>query len=612
MNGGLKDILQYNPYIDEVIMYQTAFASEYDCVLDVTSVCIGREKAGGLVPNRIDLFAEYMGVSLKKTGYLPDYIVSDEEKEWAQKKLARYPLRRSDTVTVGIQARASTMARSWPLEKVRELAVRLYQEHGMRVVVFDSSFGQGSMEDWNIVGVIPCLNYDIRHTAALINEMDLVIAPDSGLMHIAGALNKRLVTIWAGTDYRSRINHYPNASAVVRDEYKCWPCWYSPSACQKQYTCIRSISVDEVIQAVLLQLKKTFVPVRKNTQGNKPPIINFLDNEIQKSRKILINRCSGLGDIVMCTALTHELHKKYPFLQIYFRTNHPEVFRNNPDIHGVIKGKMETSAPIMLIKDYGLYLDLNFAFESTLVSGNKGKLHEDDYMTKSRLKILFEQAGIEMPDTVKLVYKPTKKEYVTARKVFSSMRYKKNIVYTLNSLSPYRTYPIKHSIAVISALIKKYNVIVIGNSNIIWQNGHPFTKAFTSFKQTIPKDILRDCQELDLRDILALVAYSDVVVTPDTGVLHVAAATNTPCVALFGNIDPRLRCEYYNNVTPLYANITCAADCGDRPRVKDRICPSHSAIENKSIRAIGAACMEAISPESVIAAVEEKLSNDSK
>ena len=224
MDGALKDVLLYNPDIDELLPHQVAKSKDYDLQVDVTSVCIGAEKPNAVVANRIDMFAEHVGVSLKNTGFLPTYIISKEEKVWAKKKLDRYPRKRPNSVRIGIQARSSTASRSWELSKVRELAARLVNEIGAQVIVFDTSHGHGESESWNMTGIVGFKDYKIRQVAALINEMDLMITPDSGLMHIAGALNKKMVTIWAGTDPNARINHYPNAIAIARTHYSCQPC----------------------------------------------------------------------------------------------------------------------------------------------------------------------------------------------------------------------------------------------------------------------------------------------------------------------------------------------------------------------------------------------------
>jgi len=47
------------------------------------------------------------------------------------------------------------------------------------------------------------------------------------------------------------------------------------------------------------------------------------------------------------------------------------------------------------------------------------------------------------------------------------------------------------------------------------------------------------CGTLDLVDLAAVLSRLDVLVTGDTGPMHLAAAVSTPVVALFGPADPR-------------------------------------------------------------------------
>jgi heptosyltransferase-2 len=61
------------------------------------------------------------------------------------------------------------------------------------------------------------MNRSLTDTAALVQQMDVVICPDSSMLHVAGALNKKIVTIFGPIPPQSRINHYPNATAVFLD-----------------------------------------------------------------------------------------------------------------------------------------------------------------------------------------------------------------------------------------------------------------------------------------------------------------------------------------------------------------------------------------------------------
>ena len=53
--------------------------------------------------------------------------------------------------------------------------------------------------------------------------------------------------------------------------------------------------------------------------------------------------------------------------------------------------------------------------------------------------------------------------------------------------------------------------------------------------------------KLALREMLAVLARVDLVATPDTGPMHMAAAVDTPCVAVFGPSDP---VRYFSGTPP--------------------------------------------------------------
>ena len=58
-------------------------------------------------------------------------------------------------------------------------------------------------------------------------------------------------------------------------------------------------------------------------------------------------------------------------------------------------------------------------------------------------------------------------------------------------------------------------------------------------KAGLPEDQVLDvCGTLDIVDLSALLAQLDVVVTGDTGPMHIAQAVGTPTVSIFGPSDP--------------------------------------------------------------------------
>lgn len=537
MDGALRDILLYNPNIDELLQYQVASSREYDLKVDITSVCIATEKSGiPNVPNRIDLFARHVGVSLNQSGFLPTYIVSDEEKEWAKRKLERYPRRTFNSPRIGIQARSSTISRSWPLDRVRELAARLVSEVNAQVVVFDSSHGHGPQETWNLSGVIGIKDYKIRQVAALINEMDLMVTPDSGLMHIAGALNKKIVSIWAGSDPASRINHYPNAIAIARTNYKCFPCWYSPVACNKSYLCIKSVTVDEVYDATRELLGQEILTESVSTCETPSP----------SSFDYCIVRDDGIGDIVACLPAFSAFKKKHPNKRIVFATMAKNV--ELASLSGCFHGIYPLYEKWDEVEHANLF-DARDLFESKKMSkGEYGDYFED----KSRLMAMSEFLGVE-PD---LEYRLPRDPAHTAQcyEIFDERGVdpERDWIVTLQfgATCKARTWDQNH----IKNLLRKlsdvgYTCVMLG------QPREPLYDTYHCVNLT---------GELSISMFNATIAASDAFIGIDSGGVHLAARNGVPFVAIYNAIDPALRLEGYDNYRVIFPRSLDCAPCFDK------------------------------------------------
>jgi ADP-heptose:LPS heptosyltransferase len=87
------------------------------------------------------------------------------------------------------------------------------------------------------------------------------------------------------------------------------------------------------------------------------------------------------------------------------------------------------------------------------------------------------------------------------------------------------------------------------------------------------------------------IRISDLVLTNDTGPMHVAAALNKPVVALFGPTDPRRTGPYGQIDQALQLPLPCV------PCLKDS-CRYHQPFE----------CLRALSPAAVFARIQQRLS----
>ena len=85
----------------------------------------------------------------------------------------------------------------------------------------------------------------LREAIYLISQCRLFISNDSGLMHIAGALNIPTIAIFGSTNH---ITTSPagNRFIIVRQEVSCSPCL--KETCPADFRCMKLISVEDVLQ----------------------------------------------------------------------------------------------------------------------------------------------------------------------------------------------------------------------------------------------------------------------------------------------------------------------------------------------------------------------------
>jgi ADP-heptose:LPS heptosyltransferase len=72
-----------------------------------------------------------------------------------------------------------------------------------------------------------CGSWSINQSASIISQSNCVIAPDTGMMHVAAAFKKKIITIWGNTTPRFGMYSYlPDSQSVdfEVENLKCRPC----------------------------------------------------------------------------------------------------------------------------------------------------------------------------------------------------------------------------------------------------------------------------------------------------------------------------------------------------------------------------------------------------
>ena len=163
-------------------------------------------------------FAEALGLT-GRTDAIPAYYLP-EDTQFAERNLSK------DKKILLISPCSSHSFKNWLPERYAEVAQVAMQQYDMDVVLVGGNSQTERMYEAQIKQYLhtPCTSLigktSLRQLAAIVAHSDLVIAPDSAIVHIASALQTPVIGLYAATDaersgpYRYLdwcVNHYPEA-----------------------------------------------------------------------------------------------------------------------------------------------------------------------------------------------------------------------------------------------------------------------------------------------------------------------------------------------------------------------------------------------------------------
>lgn len=166
----------------------------------------------------------YHELLCEKFGFRPanpkmDWVLDPAETNFARD---RYP-RKHGKPRIGIQCYASSPVRSWPANPhLSEFVSRCVAE-GWEPMMF----GKPGEINGTIKGAINLSKdgLNLRQSAAVLNTCDVVVAPDSGLCHIAAALEKPVVALYGPFPWQLRVAGQPTVRAIT-GQAECAPCFW--------------------------------------------------------------------------------------------------------------------------------------------------------------------------------------------------------------------------------------------------------------------------------------------------------------------------------------------------------------------------------------------------
>ncbi len=137
----------------------------------------------------------------------------------------------------------------WPIERFAALAWALKDRMGFESVV--AGGGNDVALGEKIGGINLAGKTNLPELVALLEGASLVVANDSGPMHIAAALNRPLVAVYGPTN-PMRTGPYGKMDSVVRLDLPCSPCY--SRKCSHQ-SCLQWLGIEAVMQLAQTQIE---------------------------------------------------------------------------------------------------------------------------------------------------------------------------------------------------------------------------------------------------------------------------------------------------------------------------------------------------------------------
>ncbi len=148
-------------------------------------------------------------------------------------------------------------AKCWPTDKFRELAGLISKNLSHSILVFGTKreipiaqeICKASSKVYSLCG-----KTSLSEAIALISKLNLMVTNDSGLMHVAAALDIPSIAIFGSTNPIT-TGPWSKKAIVVRKELECSPCL--KRQCPRKdmdFACMKQISVEEVFKQVKIFL----------------------------------------------------------------------------------------------------------------------------------------------------------------------------------------------------------------------------------------------------------------------------------------------------------------------------------------------------------------------
>ncbi len=322
-------------------------------------------------------------------------------------------------------------------------------------------------------------------------------------------------------------------------------------------------------------------------------------------KKVLIVRTGAIGDVVHTTNLVHSLKEAYPDIKIHYMTNGSLnfIFASDSSVEKIIpidpKFKLFSNDFKTLVKElkeekYDIAINLQPSFKIKLLLFLSGISKQLIYRKNFKIHAVtnFWQTGLKAfplmkeQNAIKLILSED-----TIQKSKEKLKDFKRPLIVFNAGGMFskrqgRTYPKDKWIELGNKLHGKYNGTIV-------LTGEKGDKGFLAPLNAINNSV-NYIGELSLEDSCGIISQCDLMISGDSGPLHIACALNVNSIGLYGSM-PVNRTGCYSSGINIKSNKNCVP------------CNRRKCKYLKGTTEIYAPCMKEIETDEIIKAAKRFL-----
>lgn len=246
INGSLRDIIScLSPEVDRVISGSSYITKTYDIVYNLQELSRKAFQLRQGEMHQLDIFCEEYNFNLTNQEKQATRRLNYKDSVWGYKYLQYYFGDYQEKTIIGIVLTDRCSQKVWPYNN--ELIDCLSSDKDKIFLLLGHSlYSNKRFNKERILNVTELTS--LSQVISLINCCNLVIAPDTGLLHVAGVLNIPFIGLFGSTPGKLITRYYKSCYCVIQKQLCESICWQRNFASCNN--CLKSISVKEVVDVI--------------------------------------------------------------------------------------------------------------------------------------------------------------------------------------------------------------------------------------------------------------------------------------------------------------------------------------------------------------------------